>query len=127
MREIEVLAYRVNSDGYPCKSYLTKVNDDYRDLQEFVGGYFEIISLGENFHIICAEEALDKNPNRAFLHNGNFLDIIRGNFFVCRRNGAEMEDIKQSDIEGLEKIFRPVTEINGQIRILSEEQLAKYE
>lgn len=54
-------------------------------------------------HLLCKEET---KPNVAWIDNGEPVDVIYGNCFVCRFIGNNFTGIKESDIPVIKKILK---------------------
>ena len=90
-----------------CNPAEVKIGNTLSDLQRAVGGYIETVSLADGLILVCDEEGKlkDKPPNRILYANGRDpVDIIVGNFFVCRRTGEELSGIRPGD-EDLAALF----------------------
>ena len=91
-----ILGYKVGME--PEK---VEINNQLREFQKFVGGYIEIFPLTETPYLcICNEEGKYNGlaPNRVILHNGTVLDVIAGDFLICRAEGEEFQGLTDEDI-----------------------------
>ena len=75
--------------------YLSSVANDFRAMQEIVGGDIECVPLPDgDCHLYCNDEGkLDGLPGNRRMDNG---DILCGTFFICADDG-EGNDISLND------------------------------
>lgn len=83
-----------------------EINNSLEDMQRYVMGYIETVTLSETAILVCNEEGKlrDFTPNRV-LKIGSSQDVIRGDFFICGWSGDEFCDISDEDIEKYTKMF----------------------
>ena len=83
-----------------------EINNSLEDMQRYVMGYIETVTLSETAILVCNEEGKlrDFTPNRV-LKIGSSQDVIRGDFFICGWSGDEFCDISNEDIEKYTKMF----------------------
>lgn len=83
-----------------------EINNSLEDMQRYVMGYIETVTLSETAMLVCNEEGKlrDFTPNRV-LKIGSSQDVIRGDFFICGWSGDEFCDISDEDIEKYTKMF----------------------
>ena len=92
MSKIKVIVVEPNK-----KPYVKEVNNKLEDLQEIVGGYIEVVSLGYPFLLVCNEEGkiLGLQPNGSM---GN--DIICGTFFITADTSeSEFRSLNDNEIK----------------------------
>ena len=80
-KEIKVLSIS-NTDGIKIKT----IENDLKAMQEFVGGWIEIVPLSHECCLVCNEEGKIKGLpyNMAVIDtNTGFKDIIMGDFFIA--------------------------------------------
>lgn len=84
---------------------------ELEDLQRFVGGYIETVTLDENTVLIVDEDGKNKAGNPNFvLDYGRFgYDIVVGNAIICGFDGDEFTSI---DLEKAKKIIKSLTNMN---------------
>ncbi len=73
-----------------------QIRNDLKTMQCIVGGYIEIVKLGDNLILVCDEEGMLKGypPNRRVGR-----DVIRGTFFICRSEGPEFASVTDEDVK----------------------------
>lgn len=125
-RPLKVLAYKLNEHNRPCQPYFMTLKDDLKVLQSFVGGYIQIVHLTDEIDLVCSDEGklIHLPPNRVWLSKGtdNVLDLLVGNFFLCRHKGAELDDIREEDLGIVEEVLKPVYRVqNSTILLLPQE------
>lgn len=83
-----------------------EINNSLEDMQRYVMGYIETVTLSETAMLVCNEEGklAGFTPNR-ILKIGSSQDVIRGDFFICGWSGDEFCDISDEDIEKYTKMF----------------------
>lgn len=82
--------------------------------QRFVGGYIEVISIGNGIDLVCNEEGKINRlqPTVAWIEDGELVEIICGECFLCRHNDeGEFVSIKDEDIEYIQSKLFPVVGI----------------
>jgi hypothetical protein len=88
--------------------------------QKFVGGLIELVGLTEELDLICNEEGKINGlpPQAVWLDDGELVDIICGNCFVCRHDDeGNFTDIRESDEESIRKLLKAVVLI-GESRMV---------
>lgn len=73
-----------------------QIHSSLSELQELVGGYIEIVKLGEDIAIICNEEGKLKGLEANFYVEA-IDDIIVGPAVFCRIEGEELASIGSND------------------------------
>lgn len=83
--------------------YLIDISNKLKELQDFVLGYIECVTLSDTAVLICNEEGklLNFTPNREY--NG---DIIAGDFLIVDDNGEDFCDISDADIKKYSQVFK---------------------
>lgn len=84
--------------------------NDLKILQEFVGGYIEIIELSHQdfnciYLLVCNEEGKinQLSANRpVYNEDGELIDIICGDFFICRASEDDFYGLEDGDLEAIE-------------------------
>jgi len=91
---------------------LFEIDNTLEALQEFVGGYIEVIYIGNDLCLVCNEEGKLKNleVTVAFVDdNDEVKDLIAGDSFVIRDNGeSDFEGIREGDVEHIKKYLKEV-------------------
>ena len=97
---MKVIAYKVGQEPQ-----VIELENDLKEMQDFVGGYIEAIPVTDELILVCNEEGkyLDLPTNRQvyMMDRPVLRDVICGNFFVCRDNEEDFADIHDGDIESL--------------------------
>ena len=126
-RPLKVLAYKLNEYDRACQPYFMTIKDDLKDLRAFVGGTIQIVHLTDEIDLVCSDEGklINLPPNRAWLSEGtdNVLDLLVGNFFLCRHKGAELDDIREEDLGIAEDVLKPVYKVHNNIILLLPQEL----
>ncbi len=83
-----------------------EISNTLDDMQRYVMGYIETVTLSETAILVCNEEGKlrDFTPNR-ILKIWENQDVIRGDFFICGWSGDEFCDISDEDVEKYTKMF----------------------
>ena len=83
-----------------------EISNSLEDMQKYVMGYIETVTLSETAMLVCNEEGklAGFTPNR-ILKIGSSQDVIRGDFFICGWSGDEFCDISDDDVEKYTKMF----------------------
>lgn len=83
-----------------------EISNSLEDMQKYVMGYIETVTLSETAMLVCNEEGklAGFTPNR-ILKIGSSQDVIHGDFFICGWSGDEFCDISDEDVEKYTKIF----------------------
>lgn len=92
------------------KFVMTEIENTLDDMQEFVGGYIEIINITDKILLVCNEEGKMRRlqPTAFIVKNQQAQDVIVGKFFLCREDGEDMVSIHESDIEDFKRIVLPI-------------------
>jgi hypothetical protein len=88
-----------------------EIENSLKAEQKFVGGLIELIGLTEELDLICNDEGKINGlpPQAAWLDNGELVDIICGNCFVCRHDDeGNFTDIMESDEERIRELLKAV-------------------
>lgn len=84
-RKIKAYVKRPDSDWYS-----TWLSDSLENLQRFVGGYIETVTLAEDVVIVCNEEGkLRRLPYNCTIAGEPFV----GTIFACGVDGEEFADM----------------------------------
>lgn len=102
---MRVLAYKVGQEPKEID-----LENDLSILQEFVGGYLEVVELSHQdlncvYLLVCNEEGKINNlqANRpVYNEDGELIDIICGDFFICRVTEDNFTDIEDGDIDAID-------------------------
>lgn len=103
MSKIKVLLVQPNKEPI-----IVDINNRLDAMQAIVGGYIEVyMPFDDDVAIICDEEGKvkGKNLNRAIYSNGEVVDVIAGDFFLCY-SPAESEDFLSLPDDLIEKYKR---------------------
>lgn len=95
-----------------CPARVDFVYNRLVELQQLVGGPIEVMPLSGGVVLVCNEEGkIDgSKPNRALvMKDGTLLDIIRGDFFLCRTEGEEFASLEDADVKKLLRQFHDRT------------------
>lgn len=79
--------------------------------QEFVGGLIEAVAITPELDLVCNEEGKfnGMNPIAAWIDGEQILDLIHGNFFICRWDDeGRFVSIKDSDVDIIKEKLKPV-------------------
>lgn len=83
------------------------VDNALEPMQRFVGGYIEVLGLGNGLLLICDEEAnLKRSPPPVTAIVG--ATPIRGPFLICRQKGAEFASANEEDRAAVARLVTPV-------------------
>ncbi len=102
---MNVLAYKVGKE--PAE---IELENDLNVLQEFVGGYIEVIELSHPdlnciYLLVCNEEGkIQHLPSNRPVYNedGEMIDIICGDFFICRASEDDFAGLEDGDIDAID-------------------------
>lgn len=79
------------------------VDNDLPTAQRIVGGDIEMLGLDDSLCLICNEDGKGKGlPLNRFVAGPGGIDWIAGNFFVARRDDAELASLEDRDVARLE-------------------------
>ena len=89
--------------------YETLITDQLDDLQETVGGLFEMIGNGDGTLLVCNDEAklIGMEGNRRL--DG---DIIAGPFFVVGEEGENLRSLTDAEMEKYKQRFAEIEDIS---------------
>ncbi|MDE7478600.1 MAG: DUF3846 domain-containing protein [Lachnospiraceae bacterium] len=108
---------RVSEEGVPYRGYMKEFEDSLDVLQEYEGGYIEVVALDCGIDIIINDEGKIKElpVNRAWTDgNGRIYDVIHGNILCVRHDGeGEFISIEKEDIPIIEKALIPLILLKG--------------
>jgi len=99
---VKVLLYKPG-----CEPAIKFIAPTLEAMQDVVGGYIETVRLTDNLVLVCDEEGKlkDKPANRVLYKDGRRpIDVLVGDFFICRSVGEEFGSIKPGD-EDLAGLF----------------------
>ena len=101
---MKVQGYTRNKKG------IMEIENEQGAFQEFVKGDIEIMSLTEDLRLVCNKDSLSDNDGMGitavWFDNGEVVDIIYGNCFVCRYAENNFSDIRDSDIPVINKLLK---------------------
>lgn len=102
---MRVIGCRVGED-----TKLEVIENGLEAMQKYVGGLIQYLPLDDEVAIICNDEGklLNLPWNRPlFADNGNLLDVICGDFFICGApwDSDELTDIPENRIADLMERF----------------------
>ena len=94
--------------GKPAR--LMEIENELEPMQELVGGYIETVTISGGYVIVCDEDGKwkSKKPNAYICTSSGILDILVGDFFVCKVDGCEFASISEEDIPNVNKYIRRV-------------------
>lgn len=108
MSKIRILAIPVDREPY-----ITNIENSLRDMQRFVGGYIETVTVLEapKLILICDEEGLlkGKKPNpiiKNIRERGLWMPEIVGDCFFCGVRGEEFADLPNKWKAALPKLAK---------------------
>lgn len=128
---LKVYAMRVDEEEI-YKGRVEHMTDTLGELQKFVGGSIQIVSLTGDLALVINEEGkIDGLPyNRVWLfEDGQVADILVGNVFVCRYGeGGNFTSILDEDIPAIQKMLPALKNIEGKvIHCIREWRLPDYD
>ena len=85
---MKIIACRVGEEPKQIE-----IENTLEAMQEFVGGYIEVVSLGiRNLVLVCDDEGKlkEKLPNYELIRSSGNVDVIVGDFFICKAEGEDM-------------------------------------
>ncbi len=107
---------RVSDEGMQFKGYMADFEDELKYLQEYVGGYIDVVSLNDEIDLVINDEGKMHNlpTNRACIgDNGGVSDFICGNILCLRHDSdGNFESILESDIAVVEKKLIPLMSVD---------------
>ena len=79
------------------KAEVIELEDSLESYQSEVGGYIELFPLREDVVIVCNEEGKlwGLEPNGAITFHHKTLEIINGDFLICKTAGEDFADMPQ--------------------------------
>lgn len=127
---IDVYAMRVDDDKV-YRGYVERIPNTLKSVQEFVGGTICVVSLNRDILLVLNDNGklIDLPVNRVWEDKDrNVLDILMGNVFACRSDGAgEFASILEEDIPVILQSIKPIYDIRGYaIMAVGEEGLPIY-
>lgn len=94
------------------KECIMEIENTLEAKQAFVGGLIQSVSLTDELDLICNDEGKLGTgvPMAAWIEDGKVVDIIYGNFLVCRyNNNGEFVSIKESDVKVIREKLKPIS------------------
>lgn len=97
---MKVLAYRKGKEPV-----IEEMEEGLEAMQEFVGGYIEMVPVTGKLMLVCNEEGkIMKLPPNLPLPNG---DVVHGDIFFIRDNKeGETVDIREKDVKKIREILK---------------------
>jgi hypothetical protein len=94
MKIINVIIKRVGKDPH-----IEEIKDDIDVMQGIVGGYIEVISVGDGMHMVCNEDGIRDGLKHNFRTD---TGIIYGDVFFARSDEkGDFKSVSQKDHEAL--------------------------
>jgi hypothetical protein len=90
-----------------------EVENSLKAEQHFVGGHIEVLGLTDELDLVCNDEGkiCQMEPRAVWIYRGELVEIICGDFFVCRHNDeGEFVSIEDRD-EAVIKRFLLAVEV----------------
>jgi hypothetical protein len=91
------------------KPQIKILNNTLQSLQEFVGGYIDVIApFDDDALIVCNEEGkiLDLPLNRILCTSqGSIIDLLVGPIFICGKKNSDFCSLTPAQLEKYSKIF----------------------
>ena len=108
---------RVSEKDGHFKGYIAEFEDTLKYLQDYVGGYIDVVSLNNDIDLVINDEGKIKGLpiNRTIRNNvGEIVDFICGNI-LCLRHDDEgnFDSILESDIPEIEKRLMPLLSVSA--------------
>ena len=101
---MKVYSFMENEEG------IKQLENTLETIQSFINGNMEQSTIIDGLCIVYSKDhqsCIGKiKPNVAWFDNGETVDIIYGNCFVCRLVNGEFSDIKENDIHMIKKILK---------------------
>jgi hypothetical protein len=122
MSKIKIYLMEVGENG--C---IKEIENSLEVFQTIVGGYIEILSLDKEciLDLVCNEEGKIKafSLNRAWLSEGEIVEVIAGSCFVTRHNkDGDSISIEETDVPKIEAILKQVIGVVGNTILLAKEE-----
>lgn len=87
------------------------IDNSLKAFQKYVGGYIEVIPVGNGLSLICDEEAkLKQRPGNRRVGN----DIIAGDFFIVGDGGEDFRSLTEIEIDTVLQRFWQVEEYTAE-------------
>lgn len=109
---MKVLAYKVDcKTGTEQFGEVIEIENELKPMQEFVGGYIEVVTMPNGLVVVCDEEGSLKNyPHCADIDiaiNGKTACYsFVGNIFICGTDGEEFRGLSETEIEDMRKVVQ---------------------
>lgn len=99
-----------------------EVENDLKAEQAFVGGYIEVLGIGNGIDLVCNEEGKINGlvPTIAWIEDEEVVEIICGNCFLCRSMDGEFVSINDEDLEYIRTKFKKVLSLVGNRIVITE-------
>lgn len=99
-----VYAFTKDKEGF------REIEDTFEALQAFIDGGIGIIKITNELVLVYNDESkIDGLEERAaWVEDGKIIDIIHGDFFVCRHREDELDSIRESDKGIIQEMLKPV-------------------
>lgn len=100
-KQIRIMVKKVNQ-----KHSVETVDDCLDTYHNLVGGFIEIVRLGNGICMVCDDEGKlkDYEPNLLFPN-----DIIMGDVFFCSEKDAEFASLSDEQVANLEEMLPQIT------------------
>lgn len=89
---------------------IEELNEGLESMQEFVGGYIEVVyPFEDEVALVCNEEGKlnGMKPCRALRNeNGKVIDIVFGPFFICGLGEEDFDSLTEEQQEKYMSMFR---------------------
>lgn len=113
MSKIKIYSMKVGETGS-----IKEIDNSLESFQSEVGGYIEILNIDKEciLDLVCNEEGkINGLPmNRAWLFEGEIVEVIAGNCFVTRHNdNGDSTSIEESDVPKIEAILKQILAVIG--------------
>ena len=101
---MKVYGFKENEEG------IMQLENTLETIQSFINGNMEQSTIADGLCIVYSgdnQSCMGKcKPNVAWFDNGEAVDVIYGNCFVCRIVNGNFSDIEESDIQTVKKILK---------------------
>lgn len=83
--------------------------------QAFVGGYIDVVSIGNGIDLVCNDEGKmnGSSPSVAWVEGDDIVDIVFGDFFLCRSKDGEFISINDEDVKYIKEKLKIIIFSNG--------------